>query len=139
MTHHERRAIEIKIKCDAGDRRALLLANTPPSERSETAACYDHRREAEELDQRNTPTQDELESLKISLWRAAVAITLADSAQYRDIVTRYMGGHRVSAGMARSITQAESVTPFPSTIDVLTAWTDSRRFRREYLGQRYGV
>src|SRR3990167_2450146 len=137
MRPRERREIELRAKCDAGDPRALLLSATPAVERSEVAARYDHAIEAANLDSKHEPTADEIEGLCIQLWRASVAVCLAETAGYRDIVSRYMGGHRVSAGMERAITDAEAATPMPDNAEVISAWRDRRRWRREYIRQRY--
>ena len=139
MRPRERREMEQAVKIAAGDRRAALLANTPPSERSEVAARYDHREEIVDLQSGREPTADELSALQMSLWRATVAVALAERGGYRDIVPRYMGGLRVSAGMARTIEQVEAETPTPDDADVRAAWSEGRRDRRQYLRSRYGI
>lgn len=139
MTHREQREMTQQAKIDAGDQRAILLASTPSSERSEVAARYDHREEVINLESGREPTADELRELQISLWRAQVAVTLGERGGYRDIVPRYMGGHMVSAGMARAIEQVEAETPMPNEADVRTAWSEGRRDRRQYIRSRYGI
>jgi len=47
MRPRDRRQMEQQAKIEAGDPRAMLLATTPPGERSEAAARYDHRLEAD--------------------------------------------------------------------------------------------
>lgn len=138
MTHAETRRAARAEKCAAGDARALLLSATAPALRSETAARYDHAIEAAELDRVAEPTQEPLDRLGIELWRASVAVLLVDTAHHQ-IVERYLGGHRTSAGMDRAIVRAEAATPFPSATEILAAWHDGRRLRREYIRQRYGV
>ena len=139
MRPRDRREMERTAKIAAGDRRAMLLANTPPAERSEVAAKYDHREEILDLESEREPTPDELSALQISLWRAQVAVALATRGGYRDIVPRYMGGLRVSAGMARTIEQTEAETPMPDDADVRAAWSEGRRDRRQYIRSRYGI
>ena len=139
MRPHDRRELEGKKKGAVGDARAILLAATPPGERSEIAARYDHSIEAAELDTDRQPTAAELEQERMSLWRSTVAVELAEHGGYRDIAMRYMGGHRTSAGMDRAIGEAEASTPFPPDAEVLAAWLEGRRSRRVYIRQRYGV
>lgn len=139
MRPRERREMEQAAKIAAGDRRAMLLANTPLAERSEVAAKYDHQEEVVDLESGREPTADELLTLRMSLWRATVAVALAERGGYRDIVLRYMGGHRVSAGMARAIQQAETETPMPEDAAVRAAWAEGRRDRRQYVRSRYGI
>ena len=139
MRPSERRKIESREKIATGDQRAILLAATPAGERSEVAARYDHAIEAAELDRAHEPGAEELEWQRMSLWRSAVAVELAERGGYRDIVMRYMSGHMVSVGMARAIAQAETATPFPPDAEVLAAWQQGRRLRRIYIHQRYGV
>ena len=140
MRPRDRRQMEQQTKIEAGDPRATLLAATPAGERSEAAARYDHALEAAELDNKTTqPNADELTRIGMKLWRFNVAVKLSDDSGYRGIVMRYMGGHLVSAGMARAIGQAEAATPFPSDAEILAAWHEGRRLRREYIRQRYGV
>lgn len=129
----------MRAKRIAGDQRAILLANTPPGERSAAAARYDHFLEANELESQQEPQLNEIENLRIELWRTSVAVCLAESARYRDIVSRYLGGHRLSAEMQRAIIDAEAATPMPDNAEVITTWHEGRRMRREYIRQRYGI
>lgn len=139
MTHAEKRQAVHAAQCAAGDPRALLLAATAPADRSEVAARYDRAREAAELERPTDPTQGELDQLGMELWRASVAIALTEHASSSQIVPRYLGGHRTSAGMDRDIVRAEAETPFPGRQEIITAWHERRRLRREYIRQRYGV
>lgn len=59
MRPRERREQERNAAIAAGDLRAALLANTPPSERSEVAAKYDHREEIVDLESNRGPTAAE--------------------------------------------------------------------------------
>lgn len=139
MRPRERRELESQAKCAAGDPRALLLAATPSALRSEVAARYDHRPEAVELDTPREPTDEELDRYRIELYRAGVAVTLAENTVYRDSVARYMGGHRTSPGMDREITQAEASVEMPTDAECSFVWSESRRLRLEYIRQRYAV
>ena len=139
MRPRERREEESQARCVAGDPRAILLAHTPVAERSEAAARYDHADEAAELDTPREPTETELSEFRVSLWRANVACQLAERAVYRDGVMRYLGGHRVSAGLALEITQTESATAMPTDTEVRAAWQQGSIDRRTYIYQRYGV
>ena len=139
MTHREQREAARRSQAAAGDPRALLLATTPSAERSEVAARYDHQREADTLDQYAEPTGEDLRTIQLELWRAQVAVTLAETAGYRDIAARYLGGHLTSAGMERAIVEAELATPMLSEAEALVAWQQARRLRRQYLRSRYGV
>lgn len=139
MTHAEIRQQRNTTQCAAGDPRALLLAATPPQQRSEVAARYDHAIEATELETAHAPTQEELDRFGVQLWRAAVSVTLAESSSWRGIVERYMEGLRVSEGMGRDIISAEASTPYPTAQEIREAWDRSRALRREYLSQRYGI
>lgn len=135
----ERRESERQARCLAGDPRALLLAATPPALRSEAAARYDHQIEADELETPRDPTQAELDQYRIELYRAGVAVALAENTVYRDSVARYMGGYRTSAGMDREIAQAEASVEMPTEAECRAAWQRGRELRREYIRQRYGV
>lgn len=139
MRPRERREMERRAKCAVGDPRALLLAATPPALRSEVAARSDHRPEAVELDTPREPTDEEIDQYRIQLYRAGVAVALAESTVYRDSVARYMGGHRTSSGMDREIAQAEASVEMPSDAECRAAWRRGRELRREYLRARYGV
>ena len=139
MTHKEQKTARQQTARERGDPRVLLLAATPPAERSEVAARHDHAIEARELDKPAEPSADNLSRLKMELWRASVAVELAESGRYRDCAMRYLGGHLISPGMAREIGEAEARTPMPSDAEVLTEWHAGRKLRREYIRQRYGV
>jgi len=138
MRPRERRELERQAKCAAGDPRALLLAATPPDQRSEVAARYDHQSEAAELDTPREPTTAELDQFRIDLWRANVAVALVETTVYRDIVSRYMAGQRTSAGMDREIAQAEAGTEMPGDAECRAEWQRSRKWRRDYIRARYG-
>ena len=139
MTHRERRDMERAAGVASHDPRAILLAATPPSQRSEVAAKYDHAIEERELDANSEPKTEELEYLQLQLWRGSVAIHLAENAGYRDVVSRYLGGHRTSPGMDRAVCEAEAATPMPNADEVRAAWQQDRTTRRNYLRLRYGV
>lgn len=139
MRPRERRELERQILCTAGDPRALLLAATPPALRSEIAARYDHKIEADELDTPREPTPQEIEQYRIELWRAGVAVALAENTVYRDSVARYMGGQRTSPGMDHEIAQAEASVEMPNDTECRAAWQRGRELRREYIRSRYGV
>ncbi|MDE2098351.1 MAG: hypothetical protein KGL39_13945 [Patescibacteria group bacterium] len=139
MRPRERREQERQTRVLGGDQRAILLASTPPESRSETAARYDHGIEAQELDTPREPTQQELDYYRIELYRASVAVALAENTVYRDSVMRYLGGYRTSLGMDREIAQAETSVEMPNESECRSAWQRGREMRRIYIRQRYGV
>lgn len=135
----ERRKLESQARCASGDPRALLLAATPADKRSVVAARYDHKPEAAELGHPREPTSEELDRFRIELYRAGVAVELAEQSVYRDGVFRYLGGHRTSPGLDREIARAEASVEMPADAECRSAWQRSRELRRIYLNQRYGI
>lgn len=118
--------------------RIILLAKTPPEDRSEVAAKFDHAIELEEL-KTLTPTQSDIERIREELFRADVAYKLAGLDRTGNVAERYLRGGLVSQYNSMKIGRAIATTARPSDERCLETWRLEIDGRKQYLKSRYGL
>lgn len=139
FTHKIRRVAALQAAVSAGDPRAILLAATPPEQRSEVAARYDRAIEAAALDTPQEPTADEIYRIRNEIISHRVAVALDDRGVYRDGGARFLADRIGSEGFEREVSRARAEITEPTEAECVAVWHEDRQLRRRYLRQRYGV
>lgn len=137
MRPRERREMERAEKIAQGDKRTMLLTKTPPEQRSEIAARYDHEREAEKMS-----IEDFIDEARMALIyqrRAEAMINGYNNGTINLRLDQLLA--RVNKGILPGhIESAISATLKPiSDEDVMREAERLMGERRGYLRARYGI